>query len=215
MLMSAVNGYSKGKDSQIAELSRSPLFALHLMGSETHQNALVEENAQLKAELEELRKKNKKQTDQVSSSVMRTLVSRAMSFPSTCFACMYFVAWVWSHIRLSQNLPMCTAGKGVSEGERFAQDPGAYLEGPHSSAGGRSRGAQSDICRFCIVSATGHTYGRLACIISLWPSCPTAFSSRYFCTTIRYFATPTPRHVPPCRWCEHRNALYNRNTRVS
>ena len=74
MLMSAVNDCSKGKDSQITDLGRSPLFALHLMGSETHQNALVEENAQLKAELEELRKKNKKQTDQVSSSAMYTLV---------------------------------------------------------------------------------------------------------------------------------------------
>lgn len=70
MLMSAVNDCSKGKDGQIVDLGGSPLFALHLMGSETHQNALVEENAQLKAELEELRKKNKKQTDQVCSSVM-------------------------------------------------------------------------------------------------------------------------------------------------
>lgn len=68
MLMSAVSEFSKGRDAQINDLGRNPLFAMHLMGSETQQNALLEENAQLKAELEELRKKNKKQSDQVRAS---------------------------------------------------------------------------------------------------------------------------------------------------
>lgn len=74
MLMSAVSDCAKGKEAQITDLGRSPLFAMHLMGSETHQNILVEENAQLKAELEELRKKNKKQSDQVPANIFPTAV---------------------------------------------------------------------------------------------------------------------------------------------
>lgn len=71
MLMSAVSDCAKGREGQIADIGRAPLFAMHLMGSETHQNALVEENAQLKAELEELRKRNKKQSDQASTCIRR------------------------------------------------------------------------------------------------------------------------------------------------
>jgi hypothetical protein len=65
MLMSAIGESSRGKDKILTDLGKSPLIAVHLMGSEQSSNALVEENARLLAEVEEYKRKHKTLSEKV------------------------------------------------------------------------------------------------------------------------------------------------------
>lgn len=65
MVTAAVSEGAKGKDMLLGDLARNPLVAVHLLGSETQHNALLEENAQLKAELEDVKRKARRDSEKV------------------------------------------------------------------------------------------------------------------------------------------------------
>lgn len=63
MVTAAVSEGAKGKDMLLTDLSRNPLIAVHLLGSETQHNALLEENARLRAEMEDVRRKGRRDSE--------------------------------------------------------------------------------------------------------------------------------------------------------
>eukprot|EP00892_Ulva_mutabilis_P009609 jgi/Ulvmu1/701/UM010_0073.1 len=63
MVTAAVSEGAKGKDLLLSDLSRNPLVAVHLLGSESQHNALLEENARLRAELEDLKRKTRRDSE--------------------------------------------------------------------------------------------------------------------------------------------------------
>lgn len=65
MVTAAVSEGAKGKDMLLGDLARNPLVAVHLLGSETQHNALLEENAQLKAELDDAKRKARRDSEKV------------------------------------------------------------------------------------------------------------------------------------------------------
>jgi hypothetical protein len=81
MLASAISEASRGKDAAMAELARHPLIAVHLLGSEQQSDALVEGNARLRGELDESRRKIKKDAEKVSRRRVRA-ASPTPSSPS-------------------------------------------------------------------------------------------------------------------------------------
>ena len=75
MVTAAVSEGAKGKDMLLSDLARNPLVAVHLLGSETQHNALLEENSQLRAELDDLKRKSRRDSEKV-----RCAVAEEMSF---------------------------------------------------------------------------------------------------------------------------------------
>lgn len=75
MVTAAVSEGAKGKDMLLTDLARNPLVAVHLLGSETQHNALLEENSQLRAELDDLKRKSRRDSEKVRRAVAEEMSS--------------------------------------------------------------------------------------------------------------------------------------------